>query len=305
MISKDEVKQRLTGPISSIRTPFAKDGAVDFGALRTLIDFCIDAGTKTVLLTAGDSHYTCLNDREIAEVTKVACEQTAGRAMVVAADRDYSTARAIELAEYVRDVGADVLMCRPPDWALSCTPETLAEHYAAVAAHVPVMIVTNVFRPPRGPEFGLKTIGLALDMSDNVVAVKDDVIGDFARRLCMQVAGRCATFSGGLKVNHMNVVPYGVDGYLSTFITFKPSVTWEYWGAVESGDLAAACRIIKQVDMPFFDYIGALPGGFDAGIHGVMELFGITKRWRRKPYYSLNDEQMERLGDFLKRLGVL
>jgi len=57
--------------------------------------------------------------------------------------------------------------------------------------------------------------------------------------------------------------------------------------------------------MPFFDLIGQLPGGFDSGMHGKMELFRIAKRWRRKPYYSLNDEEMERLADFFKSKSLL
>ena len=30
-----------------------------------------------------------------------------------------------------------------------------------------------------------------------------------------------------------------------------------------------------------------------------------AKRWRRNPYYSLNDEEMEKLADFYKSLGLL
>ncbi len=62
-----------------------------------------------------------------------------------------------------------------------------------------------------------------------------------------------------------------------------------------------AREIISNYDMPFFDFISSPQGWFDAGIHGALELFGIAKRWRRKPYYSLNDEEMEKLADFLKR----
>jgi hypothetical protein len=43
----------------------------------------------------------------------------------------------------------------------------------------------------------------------------------------------------------------------------------------------------------------------DAAVHGMLELTGKADRWRRPPYYSLNDQQMERLADFLKRQGVL
>jgi hypothetical protein len=39
--------------------------------------------------------------------------------------------------------------------------------------------------------------------------------------------------------------------------------------------------------------------GFDTGIHGALEIFGVCQRWRRLPYYSLSNAEMEKLADFL------
>ena len=103
----------------------------------------------------------------------------------------------------------------------------------------------------------------------------------------------------------MNIFPYGCDGYMSTFIKFKPEVAQNYWKAIQSNDLAEAKRIIQNLDIPFFDFIDSLQGGFNAGIHGCLELFGIAKRWRRKPFYSLNDEEMEMLAGFLREKSLL
>ena len=97
----------------------------------------------------------------------------------------------------------------------------------------------------------------------------------------------------------------GADGYLSTFITFKPEIAWRYSSAIEHGDLKAATAVIRDYDMPLFDYITKVQGGFDAAMHGIYELFGLAKRYRRTPYHSLTDDQMEQLADFLKRKGLL
>jgi hypothetical protein len=43
-------------------------------------------------------------------------------------------------------------------------------------------------------------------------------------------------------------------------------------------------------------------GGFDAAMHGAMELLGLCGRWRRKPYYSLSDAEMDRLSGHLSRI---
>ena len=46
-------------------------------------------------------------------------------------------------------------------------------------------------------------------------------------------------------------------------------------------------------------------GGFDAAIHGILEIYVIAQRWRAQPYYSLGDEEMDELEDFLRGLSVL
>ncbi len=38
---------------------------------------------------------------------------------------------------------------------------------------------------------------------------------------------------------------------------------------------------------------------------GVFELAGICKRWRKPPYYSLADEEMEMLNEELIKLGIM
>jgi len=137
------------------------------------------------------------------------------------------------------------------------------------------------------------------------VAVKDDFCGPFARKLGLMAHGRCALFSGGMKQNHLDMWPYGCDGYLATFINFKPEVTHRYRAAIEARDLQEARAVIRDIDMPFFDLVFSLPGGSDAGIHGVYELFGICGRWRRAPYYSLSDADMERVAGFFGERGLL
>ncbi|MBL9213888.1 MAG: dihydrodipicolinate synthase family protein [Opitutaceae bacterium] len=299
-----ELRQRLTGPIPSLKTPFLRDGAVDYAGLRRLIDFNLAAGARALMLTAGDSHYVALTEREIAEVTRVTVEHTAGRALVIAADRYYHTTQAVDFARFARDTGADVLMVMPPDWGGSCTPRSLVEHYRQVGEVMPVMLVTNVFIA-RGQKFGLETIALVRDAVPNVVAVKDDMIGEFARKMALLVHGRWAVISGGQKQNHLLTHPYGCDGYLSTLISLRPAIAWAYWDAITRGDLAAARDIIRDYDFPFFELVMGLPGGFNAGIQALHELTGVAGRWRRPPYHSLTDEQFAGLRDGLQRLRLL
>jgi dihydrodipicolinate synthase/N-acetylneuraminate lyase len=101
-----QIQEALTGPITSIRTPFRRGGTIDTKGLHNTIDLNITAGSRTVLLTAGDSHLISMSDQDIAEVTKAVVDHTAGRAVVVTADRHYNTNQAIAFAEFATNAGA-------------------------------------------------------------------------------------------------------------------------------------------------------------------------------------------------------
>ena len=297
MRSSQELRSLLTGPVMSVHTPFMRDGEIDYDSLRGLVERGIEGGSTTMLLTYGDSLFSLLTDDEVAEVTRVVAEQTAGRAAVVAADRIWWTGKAVEFARYAREVGADLIMVLPPDWAGSCTAETFVAHYAAVAAEIPVMVVTNVFG--RSHELGLEVLRRLRDEVPGVVAIKDDLVGAFARKMAMLLHGHWAIISGGQKENHFDLIHYGCDGYLSTLVTFAPQITRAYWKAVQAGELGAAAGVIRDYDMPYFNYVLKVEGSFDAALHGTYELFGLAQRWRRPPYHTLTDEQMDELSQFL------
>ena len=302
--SRDEIRAALTGPIWSICTPFLRDGGIDYTGVRRQIDVAIAAGSKTIVLTAGDSHLLILSDQEIGEITRTVVSHTARRAMVVAAGRTWGTPQSTDFAKFAREAGADVFMVLPPDWTQSATPESLTEHYAAAAEHIPVMPVTNVFIP-RGVEFGLNTLRLCLARVPNIVAIKDDFGGLFARKMALLVHPRWAVFVGGQKQNHFDLHFYGCDGYLSLFLGFRPDLSHRYWRAIQARDYPTAHQVIREYDIPFFDLLSASPGGFDAATHGLLELFGLSPRWRRKPYHSLTDEELERLKAGLQALKIL
>jgi len=298
------VSEYLNGPIQSFRTSFNEDGTIDYDGVRTFVDHCIVGGSKTILLTAGDSHLTCMTNEEIATLTRTVCEHTAGRAMIVAADRNSRTVTSVKFAEYAKSVGASVLMCQPPTWA-QVSATSVAEHYVQVSQHLLVMVVTNVFSSE--PAMGVEAIGTALQRSKNVVAIKDDIFGDLGDGVCKIVKGSGAIlFAGGLNKNHLWLLERGCGScYMATFLAFAPQTEHRYWKAVEADDLKQAQAVVDQYETPLFDQLRALPCGWNAGMHATLALHGITKRWLPKPYLSASDKTMEQLKDFLRQKELL
>jgi 4-hydroxy-tetrahydrodipicolinate synthase len=297
------IQQALSGPIASIRTPFSRDGSIDYESLRRIVDFDIEAGSGALLITWGDSLFSLLSDRDVADLTRAVVKYAAGRAVVVASTGRWATPQAVEFAAFCREAGADILLVFLPMWYPG-TMQTAAivAHHRAMAAHIPLM--TNSAELQRqGEAVGLDVARTLLGDGQRVLAMKADVMGDFDRKMTSLVKDHWTMFAGGTKPFHLELWPYGCQGYLSTFITFRPSVTRAYWRAIGAGDIPAATRIITDLDRPFFDYILGVPGGFDAAMHGVTELCGLTQRWRRPPFHSLTDAEMEGLAALLDRLA--
>src|ERR1051325_810987 len=250
------IRTALTGPIASIRTPFNRDGSIDYDGVRNMIDFHIKVGCKVSLLTAGDSHLICMTDEEIATINKVVVEHTAGRALTVACDWEFATPQALGFAKYCASLGADILMARPPDWAASATLESLVEHYASLAECMPIMIVTNIFQN-RPEKFALETTRALLERVPNLLALKEDLTGEIARRFCLIAHPQKAVFAGGGLRNHLNMHPFGCDGFMDRHMNFAPRVTDRYWNAIQQNDLAAARKVIRDVEIPLEDFMAA------------------------------------------------
>ena len=292
-----DFKSLLSVPIPSISTPFMPDGAIDYAHLETMVERYLEWGHSVLMLTAGDSHFACMTDREIADVTFAVLRQVNHRAAVIVADRYFATPAAREFAAEVKRRGADCYMAMPPDWGFSSTPESLVAHYREIGGILPVMVVTNVFAP-RGPMgFGLEVCRRLLDVPE-VVAVKDDVCGPFGRAMTSMLSGEKAIVSGGQKQNHFDLAAYGAVGHLTTFGRFQPEPAREYWYACARGDLAVARQIIRRIDMPYSSLISGFRGGFNAGIYGSLELAGLARRCRRAPYETISDADLEKLRDF-------
>lgn len=296
MVNVEQVKQAMAkAPVPSISTPFHRDGSIDFNGLRNQVDFIIEAGTGMVLLTYGDSLYSVLSDEEIAEVTRAVVEQTRRRAMVVAATGVWWTGQCMRFARFARDIGADVLMSLPPNWADASAVHTLKEHYTVISGEMPVMIVTHLGSRPLPARVIRELVG----ETNGIVAIKDDVCGAYGRTMSCIVDGKWAVLSGGLKENHLDIMPFGADGYLSVYMRFKPAVALRYWSAVQTGDIRTAVDIIKQYEKPYFEQLVSEVGlDFDAVIHASMEIFGVAGRWRRAPYQNATDAQMEQIKHF-------
>lgn len=295
------VREAIAGPVPSFSTAFLENGEIDWESNARNVDFLIASGAKTILLTLGDSLLTILRDQEVLELTKFVVKCADKRAMVIGCGKPWCLPQTLEFAEECASAGCDMVIPVPPDWAQHCDRAQLIKYYEAAGEKAPVMILSYLLNGRGVPMDVIEK----LSPEKGIVAVKDDTPTPYGRRLGSVIRDKMAYLSGGTFDGFLDVAPYGADGYLSVFFRAFPKVDWEFWSAYKEGRMQDAIAINDKYEVAFFDWCAANGANFDAGIRGMMEIAGITKRYTRMPYSHLTDAQMDSLRGFLAARGLI
>jgi 4-hydroxy-tetrahydrodipicolinate synthase len=131
----------LLGSIVALVTPMHPDGAVDYDSLRRLIDWHIAEGTACIGVVGTTGESPTVTMAENCEIIRVAVQHAAGRVPVMAGTGANSTAEAVELAGYAKEVGADCHLSVVPYYNRP-SQEGIYQHFKRIAEAVdlPLML---------------------------------------------------------------------------------------------------------------------------------------------------------------------
>ena len=161
----------ITGSIVALVTPMHEDGSVDFDALRRLIDWHIAEGTDCIGVVGTTGESPTVNVEEHHEIIRVAVEQARGRVPVMAGAGANSTAEAIELSHFCKEVGADCTLQVVPYYNKP-TQEGMYRHFRAIAEATDIpMVLYNV--PGRTVADLQADTVLRLAAIPNIVGIKE------------------------------------------------------------------------------------------------------------------------------------
>ncbi|MHB9134353.1 MAG: dihydrodipicolinate synthase family protein [Armatimonadota bacterium] len=292
MTTPEEIRTRLQGPVASIPTPFDADGEIDRDGVANIIDTAIAGGSGVILLTVGDSQYYFLTDAEIAALTRFTVEHTAGRALLVAATGDWATRQAVPFAEYCRELGADVLMSLPP--AQMTSGSGLVDHYRALAAVMPVMIV------------GAPDLSVVERLTDEpaICCFKEDGTEAYALTLLQKYGRQWKIMTGGGLYRHLFQWPFGAQAFMDWTTSCVPQIGFRYWQALQHRNLAEAARITREIEAPLFELTTTLGVDWQALWRAMLELNGVAKRYLRSPMVTMDEETLEKAHPLLRQFGV-
>lgn len=185
----------ITGSIVALVTPMEATGAVDWNALKKLVEMHIEKGTASIVAVGTSGESATLDPEEHLEVIGQVVNWVAGRIPVIAGTGANSTSEAIHLTKEAQRLGADAVLLVTPYYNKP-TQEGLFLHHKAIAeaASIP-QILYNV--PGRTACDMLPETVERLAQFDNIVGIKE-ATGDIdrARDVIARVGDKMAVYSG-------------------------------------------------------------------------------------------------------------
>lgn len=231
----------ITGSIVALVTPMLADGNVDYPSLRKLIDWHIAEGTDCIGVVGTTGESPTVSAQENCEIIRVAVEQSAGRAPIMAGCGSNCTAEAIEYARFAKSVGADCQLQVVPYYNKP-TQEGQFQHFKAIAEAVDLpVILYNV--PGRSVADMLPDTVLRLAEVPGIVGIKE-ATGDIGRAqwLIKQAPKNFAIYSGD-DPTAVALMLCGGHGNISVTANVAPRLMHELCLAAIAGDVKRAMEI--------------------------------------------------------------
>ena len=235
----------VRGSIVALVTPMLDDGAVDYAALRKLIDWHIAEGTDCIGVVGTTGESPTVNVEEHCEIIRVAVEQSAGRVPIMAGCGANSTREAIELAQFAQKVGADSQLQVVPYYNKP-TQEGQYQHFKAIAEAVELpLILYNV--PGRAVADMLHDTVLRLAQVPGIVGIKE-ATGNIERAqwLIKDVPENFAVYSGD-DPTAVALMFCGGHGNISVTANVAPRLMHELCMAAMAGNVTQALEIQRRL----------------------------------------------------------
>ena len=235
----------IRASIVALITPLHEDGSIDYPALRRLIDWHIEQGTDCIGVVGTTGESPTVSVEEHCEIIRISVEQAAGRVPIMAGCGANSTAEAIELTRFAKQVGADCQLQVVPYYNKP-TQEGQYQHFRTIAEAVDLpMVLYNV--PGRTVADLQHDTVMRLAQIDSIIGIKE-ATGNIERAqwLIHEAPAGFSVYSGddGTAVALMLC---GGHGNVSVTANIAPKLMHEMCVAAIAGHAQQAMSIQRQL----------------------------------------------------------
>jgi 4-hydroxy-tetrahydrodipicolinate synthase len=292
--------KRLSGCGTALATPFRKDGALDEGALRKIIDWQIEQGIDFLVPCGSTGEAATMTPAEHRRVVEITVEQVKGRVPVVAGAGSNDTAKAVALSKEMKATGATHLLHVSPMY--NKPPQRgIIEHFRRIADATDLPIVAYNVPGRTGGNIEAKT-ALELAKIPHVVAIKEasgnltqvtDILRDRPDHL--------SVLSGDDELT-LAMMALGADGVISVVSNATPKAMVELCKRAAQGDFAGAKRCHFTL-LPWMR--AAFLESNPVPLKAAMAMMGRMENHLRLPLVPLADAHTETVRAALKAAGAL
>ena len=277
-----------------------EDGSLDFPGLRKLIDWHIAEGTDSIVIVGTTGESPTVTVEEHCELIKVAVDQAAKRVPIIAGTGGNSTAEAIELTRYAKEVGADASLLVVPYYNRP-TQEGMYRHFTAIAEAVDIPVILYNVPGRTVADMNNDTI-LRLAQVPGIIGVKD-ATGNIARGtdLLRQAPASFSVYSGD-DPTAMALMFCGGRGNISVTANVAPRAMHELCVAAMAGRTAEAIAINNKL-LPLHNKLFVEPNPLP--VKWALTQMGLISSGIRLPLTTLSKEYHDVVRGALRESGVL
>lgn len=290
----------IFGSIVALVTPLHEDGSVDYDSLRKLIDWHIAEGTDCIGVVGTTGESATVDVEEHCEIIRVAVEHAKGRVPILAGAGANSTAEAISLSKYAKEVGADCTLQVVPYYNKP-SQEGIYRHFRAIAeaVDIPVMLY-NV--PGRTVADMQPETVLRLTEVPGIFGIKE-ATGSIERAawLLKQVPSSFSVYSGD-DSTAIALMLLGGKGNVSVTANVAPKLMHELCMAAIAGDIAKAREIHFRL-LPLHKQLFCESS--PAPTKWALSQMGRCRNVLRLPIVELSPAGQATVGQALRDSGIL
>ena len=296
---------KLEGIFVPMLVPYDEGGEVNEAELRRFIRWLIEDGVHGLYPNGSTGEATRLTADERRLVTKITCEEAAGKVPVIAGMAEANARESLRACEHAASCGAAAVAIVAP-FFYRLTQDSVYAYFAEIARNSPINIVLyNI--PSFANPIAVETVQRLAELP-RVVGIKDSS-GDVPSMMRMIAAIRPSrpefSFLTGWDPVLVTMLLAGCNGGTNATANVIPQQMRQMFELFRAGDVQAAIRLQHRI-LPAFDLMlqsFEFPDGFRAGA----ELNGFSFGFSRVPQTSHQSEERatrkRRLGALLCELG--
>ena len=285
----------------AIVTPMYDNEEVNYDKLEELINWQIDQGTDSIIITGTTGEASTLSMEEHRSVIKAAIDFTKHRVPVIAGTGSNSTRTAVRHAVEAEEDGADGLLVVTPYYN-KASQEGLIRHYSTIADSTKLPIILYNVPGRTGCNLLPETVATLFNAKENIVGLKE-ATGNMAQasKTMYLTDGKLDLYSGedGLVLPLMSI---GAIGVISVWSNVAPRQVHELCEAYFRGDIATAQKIQREalplVDALFSD-VNPIP------VKNALNMMGKEVGPLRLPLCDMSDDKKAKMLEVMKNYGIM